>query len=112
MAPCMANALDCSKCRRGKTIIHSQASRLDTIRLLQQLVDVRSPTTLACTPRPPRSSDGWACISGSCLGCAAVIQAGAAGFTLGTAALDGAFPARSTHLTDQLAFIVEQARPW
>jgi DNA-binding NarL/FixJ family response regulator len=43
---------------------------------------------------------------------AAVIQAGAAGFTVGTAALDGAFPARSTHLADQLAFIVEQARPW
>jgi 4-hydroxythreonine-4-phosphate dehydrogenase len=42
---------------------------------------------------------------------AAVIQAGAAGFTVGTAALDGAFPGRSTHLTDQLAFIVEQARP-
>jgi 4-hydroxythreonine-4-phosphate dehydrogenase len=42
---------------------------------------------------------------------AAVIQAGAAGFTVGTAALDGAFTARSTHLTDQLAFIVERARP-
>ncbi len=42
---------------------------------------------------------------------AAVTQAGAAGFTVGTAALDGAFPARSTQFADQLAFIVEQARP-
>jgi 4-hydroxythreonine-4-phosphate dehydrogenase len=40
---------------------------------------------------------------------AAVIAAGAAGFTIGTAALDGAFPARSTRLVDQLAFIAEQA---
>jgi hypothetical protein len=40
---------------------------------------------------------------------AAVIAAGAAGFTIGTAALDGAFPARSTRLVDQLTFIAEQA---
>jgi 4-hydroxythreonine-4-phosphate dehydrogenase len=41
---------------------------------------------------------------------AAIIDAGAAGFTVGTAALDGAFPARSSELADQLAFIVEQSR--
>lgn len=41
---------------------------------------------------------------------AAVIKAGAAGFTVGTAALDGIFPARSTKLGDQLAFIVRQAQ--
>lgn len=40
---------------------------------------------------------------------AAVIEAGAAGFTVGTAALDGVFPARSIALADQLAFIVQQA---
>jgi 4-hydroxythreonine-4-phosphate dehydrogenase len=40
---------------------------------------------------------------------AALIEAGAAGFTVGTAALDGVFPARSPKLADQLAFIVEQA---
>jgi len=39
----------------------------------------------------------------------AVIKAGVAGFTVGTAALDGAFPARSTALADQLAFIIQQA---
>jgi DNA-binding NarL/FixJ family response regulator len=39
---------------------------------------------------------------------AAVIAAGAAGFTVGTAVLDSAFPARSTKLGDQLAFIAEQ----
>jgi NAD(P)H-dependent flavin oxidoreductase YrpB (nitropropane dioxygenase family) len=40
---------------------------------------------------------------------AAVIAAGAAGFTVGTAALDGVFPARSAALADQLAFLVQQA---
>lgn len=40
---------------------------------------------------------------------AAVIKAGAAGFTVGTAALDGIIPARSSALADQLAFIVQQA---
>ena len=40
---------------------------------------------------------------------AAVIAAGAAGFTVGTAALDGVFPACSTALADQLAFIVQHA---
>jgi hypothetical protein len=40
---------------------------------------------------------------------AAVIEAGAAGFTIGTAALDGVFPARSSALADQLAFIIQQA---
>jgi 4-hydroxythreonine-4-phosphate dehydrogenase len=40
---------------------------------------------------------------------AAVIVAGAAGFTVGTAALDGIFPARSSALSDQLAFLVQQA---
>jgi 4-hydroxythreonine-4-phosphate dehydrogenase len=40
---------------------------------------------------------------------AAVIAAGAAGFTVGTAALDGIFPARSSALSDQLAFLVQQA---
>jgi len=40
---------------------------------------------------------------------AAVIEAGAAGFTVGTAALDGVFPARSPALADQLAFIVQRA---
>ena len=40
---------------------------------------------------------------------AAIKKAGAAGFTVGTAALDGAFPARSTRLVDQLTFIAEQA---
>jgi len=39
---------------------------------------------------------------------AAIMAAGAAGFTVGTAALDGLFPARSTALVDQLAFIVQQ----
>jgi 4-hydroxythreonine-4-phosphate dehydrogenase len=38
-----------------------------------------------------------------------LLKAGVAGFTVGTAALDGAFPARSTKLVDQLAFIAEQA---
>jgi len=38
-----------------------------------------------------------------------LLKAGAAGFTVGTAALDGAFPAHSTRLVDQLAFIAEQA---
>jgi hypothetical protein len=38
-----------------------------------------------------------------------LLKAGAAGFTVGTAALDGAFPARSTGLVDQLTFIAEQA---
>jgi hypothetical protein len=40
---------------------------------------------------------------------AAVIAARAAGFTVGTAALDGVFPARSSALTDQLAFLVQRA---
>jgi DNA-binding NarL/FixJ family response regulator len=40
---------------------------------------------------------------------AAVIAAGAAGFTVGTAALDGIFPARSSALSDQLAYLVQQA---
>jgi len=38
-----------------------------------------------------------------------IVDAGAAGFTVGTAALDGVFPARSTALADQLAFLAEQA---
>ena len=33
-----------------------------------------------------------------------------AGFTVGTAALNGDFPARSSRLADQLAFIAEEAR--
>ncbi|WP_046869166.1 4-hydroxythreonine-4-phosphate dehydrogenase [Microvirga massiliensis] len=40
---------------------------------------------------------------------AAVIDAGAAGFTVGTAALNGDFPARSRRLADQLMFVAEQA---
>jgi 4-hydroxythreonine-4-phosphate dehydrogenase len=40
---------------------------------------------------------------------AAIIDAGAAGFTVGTAALNGGFPARSPGLVDQLTFIAEQA---
>ncbi|WP_414475734.1 4-hydroxythreonine-4-phosphate dehydrogenase [Microvirga sp. M2] len=40
---------------------------------------------------------------------AAVIEAGAAGFTIGTAALDAAFPARSSALADQLEFIIQYA---
>jgi DNA-binding NarL/FixJ family response regulator len=40
---------------------------------------------------------------------AAVLEAGAAGFTVGTAALDGIFPARSSALSDQLAFLVQRA---
>jgi hypothetical protein len=39
---------------------------------------------------------------------ATVLEAGAAGFTVGTAALDGVFPGRSAGLADQLAFILEQ----
>jgi 4-hydroxythreonine-4-phosphate dehydrogenase len=39
---------------------------------------------------------------------ATVLDAGAAGFTIGTAALDGAFPGRSKGLADQLTFILEQ----
>jgi 4-hydroxythreonine-4-phosphate dehydrogenase len=41
----------------------------------------------------------------------ALLKAGAAGFTVGTAALDSVFPARSTKLVDQLTFIAEQASP-
>jgi DNA-binding NarL/FixJ family response regulator len=37
---------------------------------------------------------------------AAVIKAGVAGFTAGTAALNGIFPARSSALSDQLAYLV------
>jgi hypothetical protein len=40
-----------------------------------------------------------------------VMDAGAAGFTIGTAALEGLFPARSTGLADQLAFILDQLSP-
>jgi hypothetical protein len=40
----------------------------------------------------------------------ALIEAGAAGFTIGTAALDGVFPARSTCLADQLTFIAGTVR--
>lgn len=39
---------------------------------------------------------------------AVIIAAGAAGFTVGTAALDGVFPARSAALADQLSFLVQQ----
>jgi hypothetical protein len=42
---------------------------------------------------------------------AAVLEAGAAGFTVGTAALDGVFPGRSAGLGDQLTFILEQLPP-
>ena len=42
---------------------------------------------------------------------AALIDTAAAGFTIGTAALDGAFPARSPKLGDQLRFILEQSQP-
>lgn len=38
-----------------------------------------------------------------------LLEAGAAGFTVGTAALDSAFPACSTRLADQLAFILQRA---
>lgn len=38
-----------------------------------------------------------------------VADAGAAGFTVGTAALDGVFPARSKALGDQLAYILDRA---
>lgn len=41
---------------------------------------------------------------------AALAAAGAAGFTVGTAALDGRFPARSSALADQLTEILRSAR--
>jgi NAD(P)H-dependent flavin oxidoreductase YrpB (nitropropane dioxygenase family) len=40
---------------------------------------------------------------------AVIKRAGAAGFTVGTAVLDSAFPARSSRLADQLTFILQQA---